>query len=235
MIAVVADSHLGQASGDETAFLEMLRRIRRGGARAVYFLGDIFHFLIGDPKFASPELGLFLDGVREARAAGVKVHYVEGNRDFFLRGSYLEKEFDSVSTEAAFRAGERKFLLLHGDGINRRDWPYRFWRFVSKNPVAHGALKLVPAGPARRFVAHMERRLRDTNFKHKSRLPEEMIRNYASRRLPAGFDVLLLGHFHRSWRSAVGGGEVEIVPPFLEEKRWMEVDEAGRTSLVSLS
>ncbi len=235
VIAVVADSHLGQSRGDETAFLAMLQRIRSGGAQAVYLLGDMFHFLIGDPKFASPELAVFLEGVRAARAAGVRVHYVEGNRDFYLRGSYLEREFDSVSTEATFRAGARKFLLLHGDGINRRDWPYRFWRFVSKNPVAHAAMKLVPARAANRFVAHMERRLRDSNFKHKSRLPEEMIREYASRRLPAGFDVLLLGHFHRSWRSPVDGGEVEIVPPFLEEKRWMEVDEAGRTSLVALS
>ena len=235
MIAVVADSHLGQSPGDEDAFLEMLSRVRSSGAEAIYLLGDIFHFLIGDPKFSTPVLERFLAGMREARASGIRVHYVEGNRDFYLRGSYLEKEFDSVALEAAFRSGKRRFLLLHGDGINRRDWPYRFWRFASKNPAAHAAMKLLPARAANRIVSRMERKLRETNFKHKSRLPEEMIRDYAARRLPSGFDVLLLGHFHRSWRSAVDGGEVEVVPPFLEEKRWMEVDPAGRTRLVALS
>lgn len=235
MIAVVADSHLGHSPGDEDAFLDMLFRIRRAGAQAIYLLGDIFHFLIGDPKFSTPALQRFLEGVRAARREGVRVFYIEGNRDFYLRGSYLESEFDGVSIERSFRAGQKNFLLVHGDAINRRDWPYRFWRVVSKNPVAYGVMKLLPGGAAHRIVSGVEKRLHDSNFKHKARLPEELIRDYATRRLSEGFDVVLLGHFHRSWRASVDGGEIEVVPPFLEEKRWMEVDAAGRTRLVSLA
>jgi len=233
MIAVLADSHLGQTPDGLDEFLRALERIR--GARALYLLGDAFQYLIGDAKFASPTLDRFLAAVRVLRAAGVPVFYVEGNRDFYLRGSYLEREFDSIGPEAAFSAGGSRFLLVHGDGLNSRDWPYRFWRFASKNPVARAALRLVPRNAANRFVAATEKRLRESNFKHKSRLPVEMIRAYASRRLRAGYDVLLLGHFHESWREEVAGGSVEIVPPFLEERRWMEIDDDGSRRLVSLS
>ena len=73
----------------------------------------------------------------------------------------------------------------------------------------------------------MESRLYRSNFKHKTRLPVEMIRSFAERRLRQGFDVLLLGHFHKSWAEDVGGGRVEILPAFVEEQRWMEIGEGG--------
>jgi len=235
MIAVLADSHLGQASDDLGPFLQALSQIRRRGTTSVYLLGDIFHYLIGDPKFSTPTLRGFLEGVRELRRGGSKVFYVEGNRDFYLRGSYLEAEFDFVGPEADFDAGGRRFLLVHGDGINERDWPYRFWRFLSKNPVAYAVMKLIPKSAAHGIVSRTERRLMDTNFKHKSRLPVELIRSYAERRFAGGTKVLLLGHFHESFREELPGGEVRIVPPFLEEKRWLEIDERGEVAVADLA
>ena len=65
----------------------------------------------------------------------------------------------------------------------------------------------------------MEARLYRSNFKHKSRLPVEMIRAFAARRFASGIDVVLLGHFHRSWSERVNGGRVEILPAFVEELR----------------
>ena len=235
MIAVLADSHLGPAREDVEPFRRALDQIAGHGGTALYLLGDVFHYLIADRKFSTPGLAAFLEGIREFRKAGGRVVYVEGNRDFFLRGSYLEPEFDGVVERAAFRAGSSTFFLTHGDTINERDWPYRFWRFASKNAVSRAVMKLVPRGAANRFVATMERRLRDTNFKHKSRLPIDRIRAYAERRFREGYDVVLMGHFHESWRAELDGGVAEIVPPFLEEKSWLEVDPAGRTARVALA
>jgi len=235
MIAVLADSHLGPVREDVEPFLRALQQIRERGGTALYLLGDVFHYLVADRKFFTPGLAAFLDGIRGFRKAGGRVFYVEGNRDFFLRGSYLQSEFDEIGEHAAFRAGPAAFYLIHGDTINERDWPYRFWRFASKNRVARGAIRFIPERAANRFVATMERRLRDTNFKHKSRLPVALIERFARRRFREGYDVVLLGHFHEAWRSEFEGGVAEIVPPFLEEKRWLEVDEAGRTARVALA
>lgn len=235
LIAVLADSHLGPSPADVEPFRRALAQMRTRGATALYLLGDVFHYLVADPKFATPGLALFVEAVREFRAAGGRVVYVEGNRDFFLRGSYLEPEFDRVDERAEFRAGPVSFFLTHGDTINARDWPYRFWRFASKNRLSWVAMKLLPRAAANRFVASMERRLRDTNFRHKSRLPVEMIERYARRRRREGFDVVLLGHFHEAWRGEWDGAAAEVVPPFLEEKSWIEVDDEGRSARVALA
>ncbi len=234
MIAVIADSHLGSSPEEVEPFLRALTQIRDHGGEGIYLLGDVFHYLVADRKFSTPGLDAFVAGIRRFRSGGGRVVYVEGNRDFFLRGSYLEPEFDGVADKASFRAGSRSFFLTHGDTINERDWPYRFWRFASKNPLSRLALKAVPAGAANRFVAAMERRLRETNFKHKSSLPIDRIERFARRKFREGYDVVLLGHFHEAWRSEIDGGAAEIVPPFLEEKSWLEIDEAGNTARIAL-
>jgi UDP-2,3-diacylglucosamine hydrolase len=234
MRAVFADCHVGRRPGDEGPFLDALEAARRRGARHVTLLGDIFHFFIAHPKFETPAISRFLDAIRRLRTSGVAVTYVEGNRDFFLRGSYVETLFESVCDEQAFEAGGRRFLATHGDLLNERDRPYRFWRMLSKNAVSRAALRFVPKNAGNRFVWKVEARLYRSNFKHKTRLPVEMIRAFAARRFRQGFDVLLLGHFHKSWRETVDGGRVEILPAFVEEKRWMEIADDGSTSLVAL-
>ena len=61
-----------------------------------------------------------------------------------------------------------------------------------------------------------------------------MIRGFAGKRFRGGVDVLLLGHFHKSWTDEVEGGRVEILPAFVDERQWMEIADDGTTSLVSL-
>jgi UDP-2,3-diacylglucosamine hydrolase len=232
--AVFADCHVGRRPGDEIPFLEALETVRRRGARAITLLGDIFHFFIAHPKFETPAITRFLGKAKELGEAGVAVTYVEGNRDFFLRGSYVERHFQSVCEEEIFAAGGRRFLATHGDLLNERDLPYRFWRRLSKNPVSRAAIDFIPRTLANRFVWNVEARLHHSNFRHKTRLPVEMIRAFAQKRFLQGIDVLLLGHFHKSWAESVDGGRIEILPAFVEERRWMEISDDGTTSLVTL-
>jgi hypothetical protein len=83
-------------------------------------------------------------------------------------------------------------------------------------------------------VGKVEAGLYKSNFKHKTRLPVEMIRGFAGPRFRGGVDVLLLGHFHKSWTDDFQGGRVEILPAFVDERKWMEIADDGTTSLVSL-
>ncbi len=234
MRAVFADCHVGRRPDDEGPFLQALEQAAHRGARSISLLGDIFHFFIAHPKFETPAIARFLQSVERLGNQGVSVTYVEGNRDFFLRGSYVEHYFRQVVEEEIFEQGGRRFLLTHGDLLNEEDIPYRFWRWLSKNPVSRAAVNLIPRKAGNRFVWRVEARLYRANFRHKTRLPVEMIRSFAARRFRQGFDVLLLGHFHQSWTENVGGGRVEILPAFVEERRWMEIGDDGCTRLVSL-
>jgi UDP-2,3-diacylglucosamine hydrolase len=234
MRAVFADCHVGRRPDDDSPFLEALGEAARRGARSVTLLGDIFHFFIAHPKFETPAIRRLLEAAERLAQRGVNITYVEGNRDFFLRGSYVERYFRRVVQEETFVEGGRRFLATHGDLLNERDLPYRFWRALSKNPLSRLSLNVIPKGAGNRLVWKTEARLYRSNFKHKTRLPVEMIRQFAQCRFREGYDVVLLGHFHKSWSEQVASGRVEILPAFVDERKWMEIDERGETKLVGL-
>ena len=150
MRAVFADCHVGREKGDEGPFLEALEAARGRGATSISLLGDIFHFFIAHPKFETPAIARFLEAVDRLRAAGVPVTYVEGNRDFFLRGSYVESKFREVCDEETFVEGGRRFLLTHGDLLNEEDRPYRLWRAISKNPISRAGRRTASSGRSKR-------------------------------------------------------------------------------------
>jgi hypothetical protein len=81
------------------------------------------------------------------------------------------------------------------------------------------AIRALPRATVSRLVDRTEKKLSNTNFKHKAAVPEAAIRRYAERRLAEGHDVLLLGHFHepRSW--AVEQGEVRLLDAWFRGKK----------------
>ncbi len=231
-VAVFADSHLGQVEKDADDFLEALEALPRRGISTVVLLGDIFHYFIGDRKFETPLVKRVLLAWRELAQDGVALRYVEGNRDFFLRGTRYAESFAAYGDTDGLEIAGRRYAFVHGDRVNTQDLPYRFWRRASKNPVAHGVLKVMPGGLARAIVARTEARLYRTNFKHKSRLPEAALAGEAQRARRAGYDAVLIGHFHvdRTFRSEAG--EARLLPAWLEERRHAEISPDGRLAIV---
>lgn len=218
-VAVIADAHLGGPGGAVEPLLEQLAGLPAAGCRRLVLLGDMFQVWVGDPRFETPEIAAFVASLRELRRGGVRVDYIEGNRDFFLAGSVYADAFDALVPEVAFEAGGERFLAVHGDGLDASDRQYRFWRAVSKSALSRAVATHFPAALARRMIHRAERRLADTNFKHKIRVPERAILAYAERRLAEGYDALLLGHYHDPARWRVGAGEVRLLEAWFHRRR----------------
>jgi len=129
-----------------------------------------------------------------------------------------------VRMEYAVVAGDKRYLITHGDMINDHDIQYRFWRMASKNPISHFSLKFIPQRTARRFVDTVERKLSNTNFKHKTRLPLEQMQDYAERRRREGFTNVVFGHFHEKLVMPAGDAMVTVVPPWYESGEAMVIN-----------
>ena len=234
-IFVIGDSHIGLAEGSEKPICAWLDRFVTLQPRALYLNGDLFHYLIADRKFYTASVEKVFARFRELRDSGVEIHYVEGNRDFFLHGSFAEASVSDVALEYVVQAGPRKYLIVHGDLINDRDYPYRFWRFASKNPMSRLGLKLVPRKMARSFVDSVEKRLARSNFKHKSRLPMEQFERYGAARGEDGFTDVVFGHFHQKLVFPTAGARVTILPPWYETGEAMAIDPvSGEFSFVEI-
>ena len=216
-VAVIADCHLGGPGGEAGPLLKQLEELPQLGCRRLVLLGDIFHIWVGKPAFETPLIHSVLDAFRRLREQGIRLDYIEGNRDFFIAGSRYAKIFATVATELAFEAGGVKYLAVHGDGLNEHDRQYLFWRWLSKSLPVKWAMATLPPMIARRFMYGTEARLADTNFKHKVEIPREAILRYAERRFTEGFDVMLLGHFHEPRTWSAGSGEIRILDAWFND------------------
>jgi UDP-2,3-diacylglucosamine hydrolase len=225
-IFVIGDSHIGLAEGSERKVNAWLDRLAALKPKALYLNGDLFHYLIAHDKFRTKSVDRVMEKFRELRDQhGIAVHYAEGNRDFFLKGSFVEKAVTDVAMEYAIPAGTNKYLVIHGDMINDRDWKYRFWRRASKNPIMKMGVNLIPKKIAKNFVDSVERRLARSNFKHKSRVPVELMANYASQRAGEGFTHVIFGHFHQKLEVPAGPSSiVTVLPPWYESGEAMRID-----------
>lgn len=217
-VAIIADSHLGGPGGSAGALVEQLRALPAQGCRRLVLLGDIFQAWIGYRSFETPDVAAVVAALRDLRRQGIRVEYVEGNRDFFLAGSVYADAFDVVALETSFQVAGVRYLVIHGDGLNDRDWKYNFWRRLSKSAPVRLAVRYTPRKIAHRLVHSTEQKLSKTNFKHRMHIPEEAIRAYAERRLAGEFDVLLLGHFHEPRRWGVQGGEVRLLDAWFRSR-----------------
>ncbi len=232
-IFIIGDSHIGLKDGDEQPISAWLDRLRALRPSALYLNGDLFHYLVAHRKFFTAPVEKVMRKFRELVDAGVPIHYIEGNRDFFLKGSFVEDAVTDIALEYPVRAGLRKYLIVHGDMINDKDWPYRFWRRASKNAVTRLGLELIPKGVARRFVDGVEKRLANSNFKHKSRLPLELMEAYGRRRSAEGFTHVVFGHFHQKLVLPGDDATITILPPWYETGEAMAIDpKTGEFSFV---
>lgn len=225
-IFVIGDSHVGLSPGSEKPILDWLDRFAGLQPRALYLNGDLFHYLIAHPKFYTPSVENVFARFRSLKDSGIAIHYVEGNRDFFLKGSFAEDAVTDIALEYAVTAGEKKYLIVHGDLINDHDLPYRFWRRASKNRVSEFALRFVPQRIARKFVDRVEKKLSKTNFKHKNRLPLELMEEYGRRRSEEGFTHIVFGHFHEKLVLPSDGTTITVLPPWYETGEAMAIDPA---------
>jgi UDP-2,3-diacylglucosamine pyrophosphatase LpxH len=218
-IALVADSHLSGPGGPSGPLLEQLAALPGQGCGRLILMGDIFQAWIGSPRFETAETVKVVDALRDLRRRGIRIDYVEGNRDFFLKDSVYADAFDGVVLETSFEVDGVRYLAVHGDGLNDKDWKYRFWRWLSKSAPVRFLVFHIPHRLAHRMVHSTERRLSQTNFKHRAVLPEEAIRRFAERRLAEGHDVLLLGHFHEPRTWTVKGGEVRLLDAWFRSRQ----------------
>ena len=230
-ILLLGDAHLRDRDPEIDVFIRFLASLP-ADATALYLLGDLFDLWIGSPAFTGPGHLRVAEALRRLRLGGLRIAYVEGNRDYHLRSCYLEDPFHDLAEEGMeVRFGGRRIYLAHGDLVNRRDRQYRLWRRVAKGPWLIRAFRSIPSGPAQRLAVWMEDQRGRTNLRNRVQFPEEECRTYAEGKREEGYDTLVLGHFHREMRLLVDGarGRVEIfvLPSWREGRRFLRIGSDG--------
>jgi UDP-2,3-diacylglucosamine hydrolase len=227
----LSDAHLSQDDLHTRNFLILAERAAAENV-PLFLLGDIFDLWFGAPELTFGFQKPVIERLRDLRRQGLRIYYVEGNRDFYLKKHHEGSTFQIVS-EVEMRAavGSRSVYLSHGDTVNRADLGYRFWKTLSKNRFAYGSLSLLPSSLVLPLADRMERKLRKTNVRFRDSFPEKESREFALRMFASGVDFVVLGHFHteRLVRFAPGQGSrvLVVLPSWKEEWRYFYLTAEG--------
>ncbi len=154
----LSDLHL---SPERPAALAAFHAFTRGPARqaaAVYILGDLFDWWVGDDQLADPFVAAIAASLKSITDAGVPLYVGHGNRDFLLgqrfaraTGAVLLPDFTVVDL-----AGTRT-VLCHGDELCTDDTEYQAYRARMREPAAQARLLRLPY-VVRRAIAWWLRR-----------------------------------------------------------------------------
>ena len=157
-----SDLHL---SPERPASAAAFRAFCEGPARsasAVYLLGDLFDWWIGDDQLTEPFAAAVAADIRGITRAGVPVFVAHGNRDFLLgarfaaaTGATLLPERELVDLDGTAT------LLSHGDELCTGDVDYQKLRAKMRDPATQRRLLGLPLFARRLLARHLRRKSRD--------------------------------------------------------------------------
>ena len=113
-------------------FIKFLRDIN--GIKALYILGDLVEYWLGDDA-DDGRLNTVFEALRSLHDSGSAVHLMHGNRDFLLGEAFAQRIGASLHREDTIRItlGELNVLLLHGDTLCLDDHGYQQLRLMVRD------------------------------------------------------------------------------------------------------
>lgn len=227
----ISDLHLDAARPEATARFQRFLQGALPGADALYILGDLFEYWVGDDG-----LGLAFN---EAIASGLKaasrllpVFFMHGNRDFlaaegFARATDAKLLPDPANVDLYGRAA----VLLHGDTLCTDDLAYQRFRAQVRDPAWQRATLARPLAErvamARHFREESEGAKQGKSMEIMDVAPAAVERAFAA----CDCDLMIHGHTHRPGRHVhrVAGRDRErwVLPDWYAKGGYLEVSPAG--------
>jgi len=159
----LSDLHL---SPERPAALRAFHAFAAGPARdaaAVYMLGDIFDWWVGDDQMRIPFVADVVESMRGIADAGVALYVGQGNRDFLIgeglakaAGATLLPDFVLLDLHGV------RTLLCHGDQLCTDDVEYQAYRTRMRDPEVQARLLRLPYFVRRIIAAWLRRKSRNT-------------------------------------------------------------------------
>jgi UDP-2,3-diacylglucosamine hydrolase len=130
----ISDLHLtSERPAANEAFFAFLER-EVPGATALYILGDLFEFWVGDDDLADPLNAIVAGFLSNAAKAGTPVFLMHGNRDFLMADAFCKASGARLlSDPTVVDLFGRRTLLMHGDTLCTDDSAYQEWRALCRS------------------------------------------------------------------------------------------------------
>lgn len=197
----ISDLHLANERPHiSEVFFEFVRHTA-ARAEALYILGDLFEYWIGDDDLDDPLNAAVARALGELAAGGVSVFFMHGNRDFLIGRQFAERAGAKlVADPLPVALYGTPTLLMHGDTLCSDDVDYQKFRATARDPKFQADFLAQPIAARRQRVGQ----LREINAQAKQAKTAEImdvtLATVEQTLREFGYPRLIHGHTHRPAR-----------------------------------
>ena len=227
----ISDLHLDAARPSIAAQFERFLEALAPRSEALYILGDLFEYWVGDDGLSLPFPHRIAAALRPL-AERVPVRFMHGNRDFLVaQGFATARGAGIIADPTVIELYGQRTLLLHGDTLCIDDKPYQAFRAQVRDPAWQRAAL---ARPLAERLAIAQGMRSDSEGAKQAKAMEimDVSRDAVERAFEeSGCDVMIHGHTHRPGRHEyrVGGRDRVrwVLPDWYERGGYLEASPAG--------
>ncbi|BBE09243.1 UDP-2,3-diacylglucosamine hydrolase [Mycoavidus cysteinexigens] len=209
----ISDLHLSLAIPNTVAAFEHFIENTANDAQAVYILGDLFEYWIGDDMLVTPFAQKIAAQLHTLAERGIQLYIMPGNRDFLLGAHFAQAAGATLLDDPCLlEAFNLRTVLAHGDALCTADGFYQKYRKIVR---CHAVQRFFLSWPLRWRLALAARiRARSGAQKRPRELMLGDVTEAAVLRLLAQYDVttMIHGHTHRPAQHRHGAATRWVLP-----------------------
>lgn len=205
-----SDVHLGlqneqQEKDKERRVLSFLSHVQKHGEQ-LFIMGDLFDYWFEYTYVIPRGYHHVLSKLAAMAEQGIKIHYVAGNHDFWLKDFFPNDLGIPVHKDPfGMTLRGKKFFFHHGDGLAVNDTGYRILKKILRNPVSIFLYSLLHpdwTAPIARGSSKTSREYTGTKDYGET---DGMIK-FAEEKIAEGYDVVIMGHRHKPMEHTAAQG-----------------------------
>ncbi|KJY83121.1 UDP-2,3-diacylglucosamine hydrolase [Vibrio galatheae] len=193
----ISDLHLSATTPEITQCFVQFMREEAIHAEALYVLGDLFEFWIGDDDCSDFALSIRAE-FKMLTDKGVPCFFTQGNRDFLV-GKRFSKQtgVQLLGDETVIDLYGRKAVVLHGDTLCTKDVKYLEYRAKVQQPWLQWIFNRIPMFIKKKIVRKVQSDIR-TDKQSKSLDIMDVTQDEVEQvMLKHHVDLMIHGHTHR--------------------------------------
>jgi UDP-2,3-diacylglucosamine hydrolase len=126
----ISDLHLSDERPEANERFFAFMEDPAASADALYVLGDLFEYWVGDDDLDDPFNAVIAGFFRRFAASGRKLYLLHGNRDFLVGERFARETGAQLLADPALLGDT---LLMHGDTLCTDDQDYQSWRRTARS------------------------------------------------------------------------------------------------------
>ena len=191
---------------------EFIGSIEEDGG-SIFIIGDFFDYYFEyntkNPNYYD-DIFLMLEKIK---TKGLEIYFLAGNHDYWIGDKFSSYTNKSFLSDQLISIGDKKIYITHGDGILSWDKGYRILRKILRSKLFISIFSLLPkflALTIAKKISYKRRGSHKIGSKLIEKIHNELI-EFSRRKWKDGSDVVIMGHYHHSFRFTEDSKELIII------------------------